>query len=218
MTELITVSLADDHPIVLRGLAEVLANEPDFVVVSSSRDGDEALIAIRNHRPRIAVIDIQMPSIDGLQVLTRLKEEALPTRGVLLTAGLTDAQLFDALVAGAAGIVLKDLVEAALIECLREVAQGKQWFAPTLVGPALAREARRRQKWRRLSPTLTPRETEIIHYVAQGRSNKNIAHKISISEGTLKLHLNHIFRKLEVSSRSELVELAFAQGGVGISS
>jgi two-component system, NarL family, nitrate/nitrite response regulator NarL len=214
--EPLTVSIADDHLIVLRALGDLLANQPDFAVVSYSRDGEAALEAIFEYRPRIALVDLQMPKRNGLQILAEVRRLELSTSVVLFTAGLSDVQLFDAVTAGAAGIVLKEIAPEALIECLREVGRGKQWITPTLVGPAMVREAARRQKWHDLSALLTPRESEIVGIVAKGGSNKDIAYRLAISEGTLKVHLNRIFRKLDVASRNELIDFASAQGGLGL--
>jgi two-component system nitrate/nitrite response regulator NarL len=214
----LTISIADDHAIVLRGLSDLLARQSDFTVVACSHEGDAALTAIREYRPRIALIDFHMPKRNGLDILAEVRREGLSTSIVFFTAGLSDVHLFDAVNGGAAGIVLKEMAPEALLECLREVGQGKQWIAPTFLGPALMREARRREKWRDRSVSLTERESEIVTILSVGRSNKELAFELAISEGTLKVHLNRIFRKLDVRSRAELVELASGQGCWGAKS
>jgi len=208
-----TVAIADDHPIVLRGLSALIDADPDFRVVATAAHGGLALEAIRSATPDIAVLDLNMPQRSGLEVLRELQRLGLPTRAVMLAAAATDAEIYDILGAGAAGLVFKEAATDQLLDCLRAVAAGRQWLPVERTEGAASRESARRGKWRRLSPQLTRREVEIVRLVVDGVTNKTLAFRLQVSEGTTKVHLNNIFRKLEVASRSELVELAGGQAG-----
>lgn len=206
-----TVAIADDHPVVLRGLAGLVGSARGFSVIAVAQNGNDILAIIREKSPDIAVIDLKMPDLSGLQVIAAIRRENLSSRAVLLTASASDAELYDAIALGASGIMLKDAAPDKIIECLRSVAAGKQWLSAEILKPAMALEFARREKWRTLSRELTYREREIVQLVSEGASNRDIASKFGISEGTAKVHLNNIFRKLEVTSRSELTRLAKAQ-------
>ncbi len=206
-----TVAIADDHPIVLRGLSALIEADPGFRVVATAADGELALEAIRATMPDVAILDLNMPQRSGLEVLRELRRLELPTRIVVLAAAATDAEIYDILDAGAAGLVFKEAATDQLLDCLRAVAAGQQWLPVERTAGAASREAARRGKWRRLSPRLTSREAEIVRLVIDGVSNKTLAFRLEVSEGTTKVHLHNIFRKLEVGSRSELVELAGGQ-------
>lgn len=212
-----TVAIADDHPIVLRGLRALIEGDPDFRVVATAPHGGLALEAIRSTTPDVAVLDLNMPLRSGLDVLRELKRLALSTRAVVLAAVATDAEIYDILDAGAAGLVFKDAATESLLECLRTVASGGQWLPVERTATAGAREATRRGRWRRLSPRLTNREAEIVRLVLSGATNKSLAFRLQVSEGTIKVHLHNIFRKLEVGSRSELIGLAGGQTDDGSS-
>src|SRR5262245_54055441 len=130
-----TIAIADDHPVVLQGLASLIEADPDFAVVARSGDGLSALAAIREHRPDLAILDLNMPGLSGRQVLAAIGGENLPTRVVLLTAAATDAEIYDTIDAGAAGVVIKDTGIDTLLTCLRTVAAGGQWLPEEVVGP-----------------------------------------------------------------------------------
>jgi two-component system nitrate/nitrite response regulator NarL len=208
-----TVAIADDHPIVLRGLSALIDADPAFRVVATAADGGTALEAIRAATPDIAVLDLNMPQRSGLSVLRELRRLDLPTRTVVLAAAATDAEIYDILDAGAAGLMFKEAATDQLLDCLHAVAAGGQWLPAERTEGAATREAARRGKWRRLSSRLTSREVQIVQLVIDGVTNKALAFRLQVSEGTAKVHLNNIFRKLEVGSRSELVELAGGQAG-----
>jgi DNA-binding NarL/FixJ family response regulator len=206
-----TIALADDHPVVLQGLASLIEADPDFAVVARSADGLTALAAIREHRPDLAILDFNMPGMNGRQVLAAIGRENLPTRVVLLTAAATDAEIYDTIDAGAAGVVIKDTGVDTLLTCLKIVAAGGQWLPEEVVGPVIDREGTRREEWRELSAALTTRELEIVRMVLEGASTKDIAYQIQITPGTAKVHMSNIFRKMKVSSRAELLRLASGQ-------
>ncbi|HLE83139.1 MAG TPA: response regulator transcription factor, partial [Thermoanaerobaculia bacterium] len=132
-----TLVLADDHPIILDGLEQLFRLEEGLEVVARCRDGEETLQAVRCHAPDILVLDVRMPGADGIEVLHALEQEGLATRVVLLTAGLEDEQLLDAIRSGARGVVLKDMAPQLLVEAVRTVLAGGQWLEKGLGGRAL---------------------------------------------------------------------------------
>jgi DNA-binding NarL/FixJ family response regulator len=197
------VLVADDHPVVLSGLHALLGTAPEFQVVALCSTGREALEKIRTFEPELAVLDVRMPDLTGVEIVEILDKEGLGTRVVLLSASLTDAQITRAVNAGAWGIVLKDTAVEELLDCLSNVAAGRRWLPQDIVG-ALEREAARRGDQDEYGRSLTSREQEIAALVAEGLSNKEIARKAGISEGTVKLHLHNIYQKLGVSNRTAL--------------
>jgi DNA-binding NarL/FixJ family response regulator len=210
----IRVILADDHAIVLSGLRRLFESETDFTVVRSCRNGDEALAAVRQGAADVLVLDLRMPGLTGLDVLRRIAEEKLPCRVVLLTASIGDDDAVEAVRLGAQGVVLKESSPETLLECVRRVHQGQQWIDRETMSRALGRVMRRETAARETGKILTPREVEIVCMIAQGLRNKTIADKLGISEGTVKIHLHHIFEKVSVNGRLELALWARAQGMV----
>jgi DNA-binding NarL/FixJ family response regulator len=207
----ITVAIADDHPVVLSGLQSLIAADGAFSVVATASTGRLILEAIRRETPQIAVLDLNMPELTGLEVLQATRQLGLPTRVALLAANISDAQIFEAVSAGVAGLLLKESAPETLMDCLRELAAGRDWLPDPLVNAAMEREGRRRRRWEALSPALTARELQIVGLVVAGSSTKQIAFRLQVSDGTAKVHLNNIFRKLEVTSRAQLLELAMGQ-------
>ncbi|HEX7872333.1 MAG TPA: response regulator transcription factor [Sphingobium sp.] len=199
------VFLADDHPLILRGLADLIAMETDFSIVGTTTEGRNAFAMIDRLAPDIAVLDLHMPDISGLAILRRIADSMMPVRTVFLTATITPTQISEALAHGIWGIVLKETAPDTLVDCLRSVAGGQPWLAHELAAKA-------DPLWHgRLAPPprLTPREQEIAELACQGLSNKLIAHRLAASEGTIKIHLHNIFQKLGVTNRTALAALYF---------
>jgi len=199
-----TVALADDHPLVLRALHQLIGAQPEFLIRAASADGATALGDIRRERPDIAVVDVNMPKLSGLEVLREVGRERLSTRVVFLTAVLTDDQILEAIALGAWGIVLKEIAPEALIDCLKRVARGERWLPGNLIQAAMTRYARRRALPSNTVETLTTREKEVADLVARSLSNKQIADQLNLSEGTVKIHLHNIYRKLAIDNRAAL--------------
>src|SRR3954452_6424439 len=199
--------LADDHPLVLNGLRALLRSEPGVEVVAAAPDGAIALELIRAHEPHMAVLDINMPRLSGLDVLEALEQDGLATRVVLLTGSATDEQIATAVERGAWGLLLKESAPGTLIACLKAVAAGQRWLPEELVAPAIRRAAERRATDVWPERVLTAREYEIARLVAQGLSNKHIAHALAISEGTVKIHLHNTYEKLGSVNRTSLAVL-----------
>jgi two-component system nitrate/nitrite response regulator NarL len=199
--------LADDHPVVLAGLERLLSVRSSFKVVATSQDGAAALKAIHELEPDIALLDINMPKLNGLDVLEAVEGSGLSTRTVFLTATATDAQLTKAVNHGAWGVMLKDSAADALLQCLEAVSSGERWLPHELIHPALQRDADRRESQVQLTEILTHREQEIAKLVAEGWSNKQIGKQVGISDGTVKIHLHNIYSKLCVMNRTALATL-----------
>ena len=207
----IRVILADDHAIVLNGLKRLFDSDEDFSVVACCRNGDTALQAVRSQDADVLVLDIRMPGRNGLDVLRELDRGPSRCRVVVLTGEITDEEASEAVHLGARGIVLKESEPEMLLECVRRVHAGQQLAGATPIRidarPAVP-DLRARERTR----ALTPRESEIVQMVAQGLRNRSIGERLSISEGTVKIHLHNIYEKVKVNGRLELVLWAQERG------
>ncbi|PLT94964.1 response regulator [Sinorhizobium medicae] len=199
-----SVVLADDHPLLLGGLQQMLIAAPDFSVVGVAANGRDALCFIHDIEPDIAVLDMAMAPMSGLDVLRELGNERLRPKVIFLTATMTGAQIASALSMGAWGILLKEYAPEALLDCLRHVAGGEKWLPEEVV--ARAKMSPRLDAFEKFD-LLTPREREITALVSGGLSNRTIAQKLGASEGTIGIHLHNIFRKLEITNRTTLAGL-----------
>ena len=200
----IKLVIADDHPVVLHGLVSLLKSEPDFRVLAARTDGASALEAIRTYSPDIALLDLRLPRMTGLEVLEKISNGTPPTRVVILTAFAESPDLLVAVSRGARGIVLKESAANVLVRCLRHVHAGG-----LLVPQELIRQAQDRQRETALVfRLLTSREREVVRLVAGGLSNKGAAAALKISEGTVKLHLHNVYFKMGMSGRLALMTLA----------
>jgi DNA-binding NarL/FixJ family response regulator len=208
----IRVVLADDHVIVLDGLEQLFRLEPEFEVVARSTTAEAAVKALQEHRPDILVLDLVMPGHDGMWVLRELSELNLPTRTVLLTAHVEENRLVEAIRLGVWGIVLKEMAPRVLMECVRKVHAGEKWLEQQSVTRAMERMQKRESEIDRLTRLLTPRELEIVRLASEGLRNKEIGERLSITEGTVKIHLHNIYEKLGVTGRSQLILYATKQG------
>lgn len=201
----VSVILVDDHPLVLSGLRGLIHSHPEFHVVGEFGNGEEALEAIRQQKPTIAILDLKIGDCSGLSILGDIVDGGLPTRVVLLAAIIRDAEIYAAIERGAYGILLKDWASDTLIDCLKAVAAGRRWFPQTLVKGPLERENVRRRWAEDISKRLTRREREIALLIVDSLTSKQIASRLELSEGTVKLHLHAVFQKLGVSKRSDMV-------------
>ena len=208
----IRVVIADDHPIVARGLEALLGMEPGFQIIARSTDGEQALRAVRAHRPDLLILDLNMPGKNGLEVLKEIKAAKLPTRVVLLVAQIQDEELLEATRLDVGGVVLKELAPRLLVQCLRKVYAGERWIERTSAARAFEKLLRREANVRDLARLLTAREIEIVKMVARGLRYRVIAEELSVSEGTVKTHLHSVFEKLGVRSRGELIAYCHQKG------
>jgi len=199
--------LADDHAIVLEGLEQILKLEEDIELVARCIDGEQALKTVRSFRPDVLVLDLRMPVMDGLAVLREIKREGLPTKVVLLTAGLDDDEMIRALRLGVSGVILKVMASRLLIQCIRTVAGGGRWIEKDLEDRAVQRTTSDPH-----GTGLSPREIEVVRMVSRGMRNRQIAQQLFISEATVKVHLHNVYEKLALKSRVELGLFAREKG------
>ena len=204
----IRVILADDHAIVLNGLKRLFDSDSGFAVIACCRDGDETVRAVQSHDADVLVLDMAMPGRSGLEVLRELERAPSRCRIVLLTAAISDEDLAEAVQLGAQGLVLKESEPDTLLDCVRRVHLGERLIDGATTPRAEKRPARNSGR------VLTPRETEIVQMVAQGLRNRIIGERLSISEGTVKIHLHNIYEKVKVNGRLELVLWAQERGVV----
>jgi DNA-binding NarL/FixJ family response regulator len=197
---LVSVIVADDHPIVLRGLMEILRVPPDISVVAACTCGRDAAAAIQQFAPDVAVLDIIMPDLNGLDILSIIKRHGFKTSVVILTAVATEDHVLAAMTRGAKGLLFKDTAPDNLVDCVREVAKGKLWFPNDPIGAARERETGPQAE----IGALTPREWQIALLVSEGLTDKLVAEQLNLAESTVKSHLHNIYKKLDLPNRTAL--------------
>ena len=209
-----TLVLADDHPIILEGLSQLFQRDKDFQVLATCTTGQDAIAAVRRHKPDVIVLDVRMPNGDGLSVLKTIHEEHISTRVVLLTASMDDDEVLQAMEHGVWGLVLKEAAAVSLVDTVRRVTKGERTLDQSMIVRALDRMLERQSGMRHAAEVLSRREAEIVKMVAAGLRNKEIANKLFIGEGTVKTHLHAIYKKLGVHGRVELTLYAQERGMV----
>ena len=197
----IRLVLADGHPLILDGLEQLVHVTGGFEVLARCVNGDEALVAIERHRPDVLVLDVRMRGLDGLGVLREMQRRRQSTRVVLLTAAIGEDELLEAVSLGVRGVVLKEMATQLLVQCLRKVHAGERWVEKRSVQAALEKVLRREAGARQAATQLTRREIELVRMVADGLRNREIAARLSITEGTVKAHLVNVYKKLRVQTR-----------------
>jgi two-component system, NarL family, nitrate/nitrite response regulator NarL len=202
----ISLVVADDYPIVLTGLTDLFRSVDEFDVLAAAEDGEEALAAVRRHLPDVAVLDIRMPHHTGLEVARTILDEGLPTKIVLLTAEIRDEESLEAIRLGVHGVILKEMATRLLVECVRKVHAGGRWVEQESLRRAVESLLRRPAIPAPGATILSPTEHRIAELVAGGARNKEIADRLTVSESTVKSHLHNIYGKLQITSRSELIE------------
>jgi DNA-binding NarL/FixJ family response regulator len=206
----IRLVMVDDHPLVLGGLEQLFSGEGDFEVLATCSTGAEGMHALASHAADVLLLDLKLPDTDGLSLLRRLDPTKRPAV-VVLTAVQDENVLLDAARLGARGIVLKAMAPRVLERCLRAVHEGRTWL--TVDGVDLAqRLARRLEVEAELATVLTPRELEIVPLVTLHLDNEEIANRLAISVGTVKIHLHHVFDKLQLRGRHDLQHLLSEKG------
>lgn len=214
-----TVLLIDDHALFREGLQEVLARR-GIITVGATGDGAEGIRLAHELNPEVILLDMRMPGMNGLEVLRRLRQSSLPTPVVMLTTSTEENDLVECLRSGAQGYLLKEMEPSSLVSALEEILEGKTVIAPHLA-QLLVRVVQGQTPAVEDTSTpfdlLTPRENEILSLLAEGQSNKVIARNLGISDGTVKLHVKAILRKLGIHSRVEAAVLAIQSGRVSIS-
>jgi two-component system, NarL family, nitrate/nitrite response regulator NarL len=209
MAERVRVLVAEDHPLFRQAVVRTVKERPDFEVVAETADGREALDAIRALRPDVAVLDLKMPGLDGVQVLNALTRDGDATRVVLLSAYLDGATAFEAVAAGAAAYLSKDADGTRIADAIAAVARGETVIGQE-VQSGLAQQIRAQRDGRRT--LLSAREREVLGHVADGRSAPEIGRLLFLSTATVKGHLQSLYDKLGVSDRAAAVAEAMRRG------
>lgn len=199
----IRVMLADDHPVVRDGLAAIVNQQPDMEVVAEAGDGEQAIAFYEQHLPDVLLLDLRMPKYDGVAVVQRVLESHPKARVLIITTYDGDEDIFRSLSQGAKGYLLKDAPRQEILSAIRAVADDRPYTSSSVAAKALQRMAK---------PSLTQRELSVLQLVAQGRSNKDIARRLEITEGTAKTHVKAILAKLDAISRTEAVAVAHKRG------
>jgi DNA-binding NarL/FixJ family response regulator len=200
----IQMVLADAQPLFLDGLENLCAQHEDFVPVARCQEGEEALDAVRQYRPDVFILDLPLGTPDGLSVLCEIKQQKLGTRSIILTADISEDQAIEAMRLGVKGVFLKTLPSHLLVQCIRKVHDGGQWLEKQSIGIAIEKMLLREAGARRLANILTPREIEILRLAAAGKSNQQIAEQLLLKQGTVKIHLHNMFKKLGMANRVSL--------------
>jgi two-component system, NarL family, response regulator LiaR len=207
----IRVLVADDHAVVREGLRAFLALQDDVEVVGEAADGEEAVAAVASLQPDVALVDLVMPGVDGLEAIKRIRASDAPTRVIVLTSFADEDKMLPAVRAGAVGYLLKDVDPQALVAAIRTVHDGE-----TLLHPAVVRELVREVAGDGREPPpenpLTHREREVLALIARGRANNAIACELGVAEKTVKTHVSNILAKLGVSDRTQAALLAVREG------
>ncbi|HEX8030447.1 MAG TPA: response regulator transcription factor [Vicinamibacterales bacterium] len=198
-----SVVIADDHALLRTGVANIINQEPGLWVVAEASNGVEAVEAFERYRPDVTLLDLRMPEMEGVEAVRQIRARDPLAKVIILTTYDTDEDITRALKAGAKAYILKDISAEALITCIHDVLAGKTYLAPAAAAK-LAEGVTRMH--------LTPRELTALRLMADGKSNKEIANELGISDRTVKTHLGHLFEKLNVTSRTEAIKVASRRG------
>jgi len=211
--------IADDHELARAGLRAMLTDQRGFELVGEASNGQEALLLCRRLQPDLALIDVRMPGMDGLSTCRAVKQECPATSVILVTMHANPEYLFEALKAGAAGYVLKDVSQRELISAVQKVLHGESILNQELVARLLQRLASETQSREDLpAGRLSPREREVLELLTKGQTNREIARKLTVSVSTVKIHVEHILAKLGVSDRTQAAVRAIETGLVSTTS
>ena len=210
----IKILIADDHAVVREGTRQILGQEPDMEVVAEAGDGEEAVRLAGASKPDVAIVDISMPKLDGIEATRQIKA-LYPNIAVLILSAYDDDQfVFSLLEAGAAGYLLKSVRGRELVDAVRAVYAGESVLHPSIARKVLNRFASSKPPTPKPLEVLTEREKEVLGLATRGLSNQEIASELCLSLRTVQAHLSHIFNKLQVSSRTEAVVRALKEGWV----
>jgi DNA-binding NarL/FixJ family response regulator len=199
----IRVLCVDDHPLIRKGIASILANEPDMLLVAEAAGGADAIRLFRSHRPDVTLMDLRMPGCDGISAIKAIRDESPDARIIALTSYDGDQDIYQALAAGVQGYLLKETVHTDVLHAIRSVHLGKR-LMPREVAARLA------EYFPRMA--LTRRETEVIALVADGLGNREIAQRLGTASGTVKIHVQNILDKLGAADRTHAVTIAIQRG------
>ncbi len=201
--DMIRILVADDHAVVRSGITGIINAQADMRVVADAADGASAVACFLAHLPDVTLVDLQMPKLDGIQVIRNVRATHPDARVIVLTTYDTDEDIEQALKAGAKAYLLKDVEPQDLVQCIRDVHSGKMSVAPAVAAKLATRLTR---------VQLTTRELEVLKLIAKGQSNKEIGAELFIAESTVKLHVNTLFEKIGVTSRTEAMRVGLERG------
>lgn len=205
-TNKIRILLVDDHTAIRMGLMTAIGDAPDMEVIADVEDGHEAVEAYRMHRPDVVVLDLRMQGMNGVDTIRALRSEFAAPRVLIYSNYSKGEELYQAVKAGASGIVVKDMALDRLLEAIRTVHSGGQFIPPQIAA----------RIGERLIAQLSPREMEVLKHLARGLSNKEIAAQLGLVVGTIKIHIANIFSKLGVSDRTQALVTAVKRGIIDI--
>ena len=203
MSTPITVLCVDDHPLVRKGIAAILATEADIQLVAEAGSGEDAVQAYRKHKPEVTLMDLRMPGMDGIEATKQIRQINPEAKILALTSYDGDQEIYRALEAGVRGYLLKEMVHTEIVRAIRVVHSGKRLMPP---------EVAERLSEHFPQVALTPREIEVLQHVAKGYGNKEIGIRLGTAAGTVKMHLQNILSKLGASDRTHAVTLAIRRG------
>jgi DNA-binding NarL/FixJ family response regulator len=203
MSEAIRILVVEDHHVVRQGLVALLKSVPDMTVVAEASDGQQGVDLFRQHKPDITIMDLRLPVLTGVEAITQIRREFPQARVIVLTTFDGDEDIYRALQAGARGYLLKDMFGDELMDAIRTVHAGK-----SRIPPAVAQRLADRMG----GPSLTGRELEVLKNIVAGKSNKEIGRDLSISEATVKTHINSLLSKLGVTDRTQAATTALQRG------
>jgi DNA-binding NarL/FixJ family response regulator len=203
---LISLLIVDDHPVVRDGLRGMFSADPRFEVLGEAGDGTEAVAAGEKLQPDVILMDLRMPRTDGVTAIKELTKRGVPARVLVLTTYDTDSDVLPAIEAGATGYLLKDAPREELFRAVEAAARGQAVLSPAVATRLMG------QLRQPASEPLSQRELEVLELIAQGKTNREAAKQLFISEATVKTHLLHVYAKLGVSDRAAAVATAFSRG------
>lgn len=199
----IRILIADDHPVVCKGLCAMINSEPGLMVVAEASNGTEAVVNFLRHRPDVAIIDLRMPEMNGIQVTEAILERIPQARIIILSTFGGDESVYQSLRAGAKAYLQKTASREKLVQCIRTVHDGNNWLSPYLAAKLMGRTS---------ESGLTPKEKQVLSFIVAGKTNKEIGREIEITEGTVKIHVNRILKKLKANGRTEAINTALRRG------
>ena len=199
----IRVFSVDDHPLLREGIAAIINNQQDMVMVAQAANAQDALVQFRKHQPDVTLMDLRLPDMSGIETMIAIRAEFPEARGIILTTFEGDVEIKRALESGARGYVLKSMPPKELVEVIRQVHAGKKRIPPQLAAQLAEHMS---------DEALTEREVEVLGQIAGGNRNRDIAERLFISEETVKVHIKHIMEKLGASDRTQAVAIGIRRG------